>query len=170
MYDIKYGMLQVRENEISLRKGSGGTAQLHSLEGTLIVSLRVKLAFLPTELLQSWKYFSRARHCLWLKQRLWSQPVTPVQHVQKRQSENKKIQVWTRAPKTNVTTRPWRMHGLFVFLSRWLFFCVPPCEPLIVKELFWTGGGPKTVVFSCDSLASSYIKIYIFLYFHFVFL
>jgi len=37
MYDIKYGMLQVRENEISLRKGSGGTAQLHSLEGTLIV-------------------------------------------------------------------------------------------------------------------------------------
>jgi len=28
VYDIKFGMLQVRENEISLRKWSGGIAQL----------------------------------------------------------------------------------------------------------------------------------------------
>jgi len=30
IYDIKFGMLQVRKNEISLRKCSGGTADLHS--------------------------------------------------------------------------------------------------------------------------------------------
>jgi len=28
--DVKFGMLQVRENEISLRKWSGGTAQLRT--------------------------------------------------------------------------------------------------------------------------------------------
>jgi len=33
MYDIKFGMLQVRENEIPLRKSSDGTAQLRYLEG-----------------------------------------------------------------------------------------------------------------------------------------
>jgi len=33
-YDIKFGMLQVRKNEISLRKCSGGSAHLHSLEWT----------------------------------------------------------------------------------------------------------------------------------------
>jgi len=33
--DIKFGMMQVRENEISLRKWSAGTAQLLTLEGTL---------------------------------------------------------------------------------------------------------------------------------------
>jgi len=35
MQDIRFGMLQVRENEISLRKCSGGAAQLRTLEGTL---------------------------------------------------------------------------------------------------------------------------------------
>jgi len=37
---MKIGMLQVRENEISLRRwsgGSGGTAQLRTSEGTLLV-------------------------------------------------------------------------------------------------------------------------------------
>jgi len=34
-YDMRFGMLQVRENEISLRKWSDGTAQLRTLEGTL---------------------------------------------------------------------------------------------------------------------------------------
>ena len=34
-YVIKFGMLQVRENEISLRKCSDGTAHLLILEGTL---------------------------------------------------------------------------------------------------------------------------------------
>jgi len=32
---IKFGMLQVRENEILLRKWTGGTAQLPSSQGTL---------------------------------------------------------------------------------------------------------------------------------------
>jgi len=32
-------MLEVRENETSLRKLSGGTAQLHTLEGTLLAVL-----------------------------------------------------------------------------------------------------------------------------------
>jgi len=35
LYIFKFGMLQVRENEISPRKWSGGTAQLRSLKGTL---------------------------------------------------------------------------------------------------------------------------------------
>jgi len=35
IYDIKFGMLQVRENEISLRKLSRGIAQLRIVEGTL---------------------------------------------------------------------------------------------------------------------------------------
>jgi len=34
---MKFGMLQARENEISLRKWSGGIAQLRSLEGTLLI-------------------------------------------------------------------------------------------------------------------------------------
>jgi len=36
--DIRFGMWQVRENEISLRKWSGVTAQLRTLEETLIIS------------------------------------------------------------------------------------------------------------------------------------
>jgi len=32
-------MLQVRENEISLRKWPGGTAQLRTLEATLVIAL-----------------------------------------------------------------------------------------------------------------------------------
>jgi len=39
--DIKFEMLQVRENEISLRKWSGGTAQLRTVEGTLLVAQTV---------------------------------------------------------------------------------------------------------------------------------
>jgi len=33
-----FGMLQVRQNEISLRKLSGGTAHLPTLAGTLVYS------------------------------------------------------------------------------------------------------------------------------------
>jgi len=36
IYDIKFGMLQVRKNEISLRKCSGSSANLCILEGTLV--------------------------------------------------------------------------------------------------------------------------------------
>jgi len=36
--DIKFGMLQVRKNEISLHKCSGGSAQLRSLEGALVTA------------------------------------------------------------------------------------------------------------------------------------
>jgi len=35
LYDIQLGMLQVRENEISLRNLAGGTAHLRTLEGIL---------------------------------------------------------------------------------------------------------------------------------------
>jgi len=35
VFDIKSGMLQVRKNEISLRKYSGSSAHLRALEGTL---------------------------------------------------------------------------------------------------------------------------------------
>jgi len=35
IYSIEFGMLEVRENEIALRKLSGGTAQLRTLEGRL---------------------------------------------------------------------------------------------------------------------------------------
>jgi len=35
VHDIKFRMLQVRENEISLRKWTGGTAQLRTLEVAL---------------------------------------------------------------------------------------------------------------------------------------
>jgi len=35
-YDIKFEMLQVRKNAISLRKCSGGSADLRTLEGTLV--------------------------------------------------------------------------------------------------------------------------------------
>ena len=34
--DIKFEMLQVRKNEISLRKCSGGSAHLRTSEGTLV--------------------------------------------------------------------------------------------------------------------------------------
>jgi len=43
MYDIKLGMLQVLKDEISLRKWSGSTAQLWSLEGTLVRTTKIKL-------------------------------------------------------------------------------------------------------------------------------
>jgi len=36
IYDIEFGMLQVRINEISLRKCSGSSAHLRTLEGTLV--------------------------------------------------------------------------------------------------------------------------------------
>jgi len=36
VYDIKFGMLQVRKNEISLRKCTGDSAQSCTLEGTLV--------------------------------------------------------------------------------------------------------------------------------------
>jgi len=35
-YDIKFTMLQVRENEISLHKWSGDSAHFRILEGTLV--------------------------------------------------------------------------------------------------------------------------------------
>jgi len=35
IYNIKLGMLEMRENEISLRKWSSGTAQLRTVEGTV---------------------------------------------------------------------------------------------------------------------------------------
>jgi len=35
IYDIKSGLLPVRENEISLHKWSVGTAHLRTVEGTL---------------------------------------------------------------------------------------------------------------------------------------
>jgi len=40
---MKFGMLEVRENEISLRKCSGGAAQLRTFRGTLISLQRNKL-------------------------------------------------------------------------------------------------------------------------------
>jgi len=36
MFSQCFGMLQLRENEISLPKLSGGTAHIHNLEGTLV--------------------------------------------------------------------------------------------------------------------------------------
>ena len=36
IYDINFGMLQVRKNEISLRECSGSSAHLRTLEGTLV--------------------------------------------------------------------------------------------------------------------------------------
>jgi len=41
MYRIKFRMFEVHENEIALRKLSGGTAhaQLHTLEGTLVIAM-----------------------------------------------------------------------------------------------------------------------------------
>jgi len=38
IYDIKFGILQVRMNEISLRKCSGSSAHLRTLEETLVIS------------------------------------------------------------------------------------------------------------------------------------
>jgi len=35
IYDLKFEILQVRKNEISLRKCSGGSAHLRTSEGTL---------------------------------------------------------------------------------------------------------------------------------------
>jgi len=49
MCDIKFGVLQVRENEISLRKWSVGTAQLHTLEGT-----RVATTFPKSDIRRLW--------------------------------------------------------------------------------------------------------------------
>jgi len=36
IHDIKFGMLQVRKNEISLRRCSGSSAHLRTLEGRLV--------------------------------------------------------------------------------------------------------------------------------------
>jgi len=36
IYDIKFRMLQVRENEISLRKWSDGNPHLRTVKGTLV--------------------------------------------------------------------------------------------------------------------------------------
>jgi len=36
IHDIKFGMLQARRNEISLRKCSGSSAHLRTIEGTLV--------------------------------------------------------------------------------------------------------------------------------------
>jgi len=36
IYDIKFGMLQVHKNEISLRECSGSSAHLRTIEGTLV--------------------------------------------------------------------------------------------------------------------------------------
>jgi len=36
VYDIKFGMLQMHKNEISLRKCSGSSAHLRTLEETLV--------------------------------------------------------------------------------------------------------------------------------------
>jgi len=36
IYRIKFRMLEMRENEVALREVSGGTAQLRTLEGTLL--------------------------------------------------------------------------------------------------------------------------------------
>jgi len=38
IHRINLGMLEVRENEIALRKLSGGTAQLRTLAGTLLTN------------------------------------------------------------------------------------------------------------------------------------
>jgi len=38
LYDIKFGMLQVRKNDISLRKFSGSSAHLRTLEATLVTN------------------------------------------------------------------------------------------------------------------------------------
>jgi len=39
IYDIKFGTLQVRNNDISLRKCSGGSADLRTLKGTLVTKV-----------------------------------------------------------------------------------------------------------------------------------
>jgi len=44
---IKYGMLQVRENEFSLRKLSGDTAHLRTLEGTLVAGYKIINVYKP---------------------------------------------------------------------------------------------------------------------------
>ena len=47
IYDIKSGLLLVRENEISLHKWSVGTAHLRTVEGTLplgVATLTLKIA------------------------------------------------------------------------------------------------------------------------------
>jgi len=49
IYDIKYGMFQVRENEISLRKWCGGTAQLRTV-GALVLGIYHAQQFKQTDL------------------------------------------------------------------------------------------------------------------------
>jgi len=39
IYDVEFGMMQVRKNEISQRKWSGSIAQLRTLEGTLPMTM-----------------------------------------------------------------------------------------------------------------------------------
>ena len=42
IYHIKFGMLQVRKNEVSLRKCPGGSAQLRTSEGTLVTRVSAR--------------------------------------------------------------------------------------------------------------------------------
>jgi len=64
--DIKFGMLQVRKNEISLRRCSGCSAQLCALEGTLVTRVsawfdkndtepKLKLDYVPRRKLKRFK-------------------------------------------------------------------------------------------------------------------
>jgi len=49
-YRVKFRMLEVRENEIALRKLSGGTVQLRTLEGTMVATLLPSLSQLNVSL------------------------------------------------------------------------------------------------------------------------
>jgi len=48
-YDIKFGMMQVREKEVSLRKWSGGISR--ALEGTLLSVKPQSVQYIPPTLL-----------------------------------------------------------------------------------------------------------------------
>jgi len=61
IYDIKFGMLQVRKNEISLRKCSGGFAQLCALEGTLVTRESARFDKNDTEPKLKLGYFPRRK-------------------------------------------------------------------------------------------------------------
>jgi len=56
---MKFGMLQVRENEISLSKCTGGLAHLCILEGTLVAMVFNRIAIYNTQrrrmLIDFWK-------------------------------------------------------------------------------------------------------------------
>ena len=50
IYDIKFGILQVRKNEISLRKCFGSSAHLRTLEGTLVTREPARFDYIDSEL------------------------------------------------------------------------------------------------------------------------